>query len=95
MVRVLNMFGMGHPMAAAALSGVCSICLAWAALPYGAPLGSKVPICRRLCDLDRPLCIDSSCYGIDLYQVEPVGLWIDLYIGSYPFGISLYRLHHV
>ena len=37
---VLNMFGMGCPMAAAALWGVCLICLAWAALwlrpPYGA-----------------------------------------------------------
>jgi hypothetical protein len=37
---VLNMFGMGRPMAAAALWGACFIGLAWAALwlrpPYGA-----------------------------------------------------------
>ena len=30
--RVLNMFGIGRPMAAAALCGVCLICLAWANL---------------------------------------------------------------
>ena len=40
MGRVLNMFGMGRPMAAAALLGMCLICLAWAALwlrlSYGA-----------------------------------------------------------
>ena len=39
MGRVLNMSGMGRPMAAAALWGVCLMCLAWAALwlrpPYG------------------------------------------------------------
>ena len=42
MGRVLNMFGMGRPMAAAALRGVCSMRLPWAALwlrpPYGAEL---------------------------------------------------------
>ena len=32
MRHVLNMFGMGRPMAAAALWGMCLICLAWAAL---------------------------------------------------------------
>ena len=40
MGHVLNMFGMGRPMAGAALWGVCLICLAWAAIwlrpPYGA-----------------------------------------------------------
>ena len=40
MRRVLNMFGMCRPMAAATLWGVCLICLAWVALwlqpPYGA-----------------------------------------------------------
>ena len=40
MGHVLNMVGMGHPMAVAALWGACLICLACAALwlrpPYGA-----------------------------------------------------------
>ena len=40
MGRVLNMFGMGRPMAAAAIWGLCLICLAGGALwlhpPYGA-----------------------------------------------------------
>ena len=40
--RVLNMFGMGHPMAVAALWGVCLICLAWAALWLRPPCGGCV-----------------------------------------------------
>ena len=39
--RVLNMFGMGRPMAAAALWGVCLICLAWAALWPRLPLSAR------------------------------------------------------
>ena len=40
MARVLNMFGMGRPMAAAALWGVCLIYLAWAALWLRLPYGA-------------------------------------------------------
>ena len=39
MWRVLNMFGMGRPMAAAALWGVCLIRLTWAALWLRTPHG--------------------------------------------------------
>ena len=49
--RVLNMFGMGRPMAAAALQCACLIYLAWAALWLWSPYGREL----NMVGMGRPM----------------------------------------
>ena len=70
MVRMLNMFGMGRLMAAAALWGVCLICVAWAALWLRSAYGRVLD----MFGMGRPSC--GLPMGVSLICLAWAALWL-------------------
>ena len=71
MGRVLDMFSMGRPMAAAALWGVCLVCLAWAALWLRLLYGRVF----NMFGMGRPMAA-AALWGVCLICLVWAALWL-------------------
>jgi hypothetical protein len=71
MGHVLNMFGMGRPIAAGALWGVCLICL------HGPPYGCGRPMGRvlNMFGMGRPMAA-AALWGVFLICLAWAALWL-------------------
>ena len=65
------MFGMGCHMAAAALWGVCLICLAWAAIWFGRPKGRVLNMSGMGCHM-----VAAALWSVCLIRLAWAALWL-------------------